>query len=69
MWAYDVVNEAICDFGYLCYPDNNCSKTVNEKWNNMGRVTDRGVWEVGRALSAACTYGTMSLRNSNNVFV
>ena len=20
VWAYDVVNEAICDFGYLCYP-------------------------------------------------
>lgn len=45
VWAYDVVNEAICDFGYLCYPENNCSDTVYEKWNGMGRVTDRGVWE------------------------
>lgn len=44
VWAYDVVNEAICDFGYLCYPGNNCTDYVHEHWNDMGRVTDRGVW-------------------------
>ena len=37
--AFDVVNEAVCDFGYFCYPGNNCTEYLTET------VTDAGVWQ------------------------